>query len=330
MLLPYLEQGHTSIQRGKQSIDCDGHASIIFASNPRATQANGNLTSYDLFSSFLNLVQIITKNYSAFGSRLGLIVFGNQFKQCSGDAYPIEHTEKLAAIVQTLVMRARRGFSLMFRDQRIRSWINKPWPAEYLKFLEDAKFNASLEFKEFLAGQAEAYRHGRGAALRLACVKHLSTLANGTLAIEDLLKEADAQLAVVTRINVSSLRLLSDISQEKADGFFGAQFGVEPIHVKALCIAVKEYASKNADSLSKNKDRIPRPLLHDFVVAAINAAVGEKGTKLSEAYLWERIEDRLNDVNQRLLGYGLEIQGAQAAREVKVIDLRRLAAVANL
>jgi len=326
-LLPYLEQGHTSIQRGKQSVDCDGHAAVIFASNPRA-QPNGDLTSYDLFSSFLSCAQIITKNYSAFGSRLGFIVFGNSFKQCSGDAYPIEHTEKLAAIVQTLVFRARRPFALLFRDQRIRSWLNKPWPTEYLQFLQDAKFNSSLEFREFLSGQSEAYRHGRGAALRLACVKHLATLANGTLAVEDLLNEADAQLHIVTRINASSLRLLSDISQEKADAFFSAQFGAEPIHVKALCIAVKEFASKNVAKLRELKDRIPRPLLHDYVVEAINAVV-EKGTKLSEAYLWERIEDRLNDVNQRLLGYGLEIQGSKAEREVKVVDLRRLAAVAN-
>lgn len=187
-LLSYLETGITKTARG-HGITVRGHAPMVFMGNPKIE----GTTDYDLLEYLRNIINQMTNNPQALGSRLGFLIFDNNMDRVTGLGFDREISKKSLMVLRTLQEAYRGQFSALFKDREVLKWLNTPFEDWYLNSLTEAENKSSLnQVKEFIRGLKDAYKHVRGTALHITFVESYEVLlTNGNLNIQEFLVGCD-------------------------------------------------------------------------------------------------------------------------------------------
>lgn len=281
-LLSLKESGETYIARGR-GVYCETHSTIVYLGNPVEDIKLNYLYEFD------KNVRKITNNFQAFGSRIGLILFGD-FKPHKKDSSLTDGlAERYEYVLQTIREILSIIYSVCLTDSEISAWLNKPIE-EYSQQIDEIREEiVDSSVSEFLKGQKDAYQHIRGMALRLAIIdladKLFSSLRKLTPSAlkdpdkigelvsehsEELLNISDRKLELVTSINLESYRRISNIIMEEDYGVnrFRLQYESAPKYIQIFLKAVIKHYSEH------KRDTIALEELKDYVKQFI-----EQGTK---------------------------------------------------
>lgn len=263
-LLGVMECGHVRIDVGKKSITCDTHSSLNFLGNPSEDVEEYAKSEVELVQKLEDTIKKITTNCEALGSRVGVFVFDSKFEVVSGVACSAEEREQLTAAVTSIRELSSAAFSKLFLDEKILSFLNEEFSPQYLKklgvFIDHINL---LTIKSFLRGQRNSYRHLNGAALRLACVKHIRELVSGDVDVDSLIACARERLRELQELNLRSYeRLISSGVDSALRTLYKQRFEEETDYMKVLLRAIFSYAS--AVDL-KEKNYFPVESLRELV-----------------------------------------------------------------
>jgi hypothetical protein len=218
-IITLMEVGETVVSVGRKMVRTESCATINYCTNPKEMQdGNENLKTVNT-ASFANMLNVISDNYKAMGSRIGVVIFGNQISKIKGERLSHNEFTKVRAIVQHIRDVAAESFTNIMLNSKTHEWMNIELPAEYIQKVEKTSDKiASKEVREFWEGHIEAHRHVRGGAVRLACLDSISELINNNYRIEKILELAEVHLKTLLKYNLESLDNMQTISDDFREG----------------------------------------------------------------------------------------------------------------
>src|SRR4030042_1820304 len=209
---------------------------------------------------FKNVLDSLSKNYAAFGSRIGFVVYQQGLEQVSGRAIPLDKQEQLQKISDFIYRHLEKKYTELLFNQEIIDWLNTTYDENYLNLLKKFEERCSLvEIKEFLRGQKEAYRHTRVWALKRAVLDNASPLLNDELNIAEIKASCDKWFEYIIDSNMKSFMNMSE-DMENAYLRKFVKYNLEdyrdPDYLKWMAITVLKYA------LELDPPELERVLIH--------------------------------------------------------------------
>ena len=220
-LLNYFESGSVNIDVGKKSIQCDGLASVTFLGNPKESSEYGENTSeIEIVNQFNQTLNAVTNNFSAFGSRMGLVIFDSATKQISGTAkFSDDEQDILLAKFEYLRQIAAPKFTKLFKEPKVKTFLNTPFDEQYAETIKlFAQKSVVKSIREFMNGTLNSYRHTNGAAFRLACLDYLIDIISDDPDYDKIVARAKEYLEICKSINLASFKKFVD--NKTVDEFF--------------------------------------------------------------------------------------------------------------
>ena len=198
-LLPALETGKVNISKGMADFDYATCSPIAFLGNPLHS------TSAELIMEFEQMMMKVSNNAKAYGSRMGGILFGDDFPPIGGDDGWVAE-ERTAYLLMLSRQSVANGLKLekAYKDEK--DWLIQPYPPEYITeiggLMAKALARGFQHLGMFLDGHRESHRHARGMALRLSII-------NGT--------GKDEEFDWLIATNLQSLERIMDCSTKYGD-----------------------------------------------------------------------------------------------------------------
>jgi len=249
-LMTMMEQGKATIMKGIQDVDCTTWSSLKFMGNPRETSMQKDMImpvseEESLARSFADMLNVISTNTEAFGSRMGFIVYENQMKTAVGSGYPRKSYKLLERYFNTLRESLKVPYTNLFFNPEIEKWLNQPYNKEYVDLIENIKADMNQDIKpliRFISGHINSYRHARGVALNLAVVSHMEDLINGCLNMDEFKETLEEKMNFVQTTNLKNIANLSKVLSEKySKQIIASRINNMPEHIKAFLYAVRDY-----------------------------------------------------------------------------------------
>ncbi|WP_440951476.1 hypothetical protein [Methanococcoides sp. FTZ1] len=301
----YMETGITYRARGT-GIKVRGHSPIVFLANPVAF---GKSETYiEIYEIFHETLTRATGNPTALGSRLGTVLFNPNLKTASGERVENYVSKNAHKVLKTVSWCLRNDFSDLFKDKKVLSWLNKPFPEQYIseieKIVKDIPINA---IKEFFKGNKDSYRHVRGTALHIVFYQNFERyMGNNKPKITELLEECEEQYQLLCELNLDSFRKIASIKVDRS--FFERKVERAPEYIKVLLETVSRYGEK--------LERIP----YDDLETPFNTLTKKEGKYSTFGRLNQSVFKSLQKTNSYLNGFGFEILKTEDVRILKIID----------
>jgi len=258
--LNILELGEVRISTGKQSFNEKTWSSLTF---------HGNIIDLtNAMIEFETLLGKISNNPTATGSRFAIILFGDKYDEAKANE-PIDNEiiEKALAAWKCLEEKARPNIMKFFLSSH--EWLNQPidFYTEDLNRLEKQTPNLLSNVKAFITSQKSAYRHIRGAALKLAIIDHIKEFLVNPDAIDgdEVISTAETHLNEITRINLQSFTTITATSQANITALKRHVFDTMPEYQRILIdlagLIVKRFATRiiPGDKILLQKDFLKDP-----------------------------------------------------------------------
>ena len=269
-LMSLMEKGSVYTARGL-GIPCVSKSNLHFMGNPDPN----NLFEGELYylTLFKKTIEKINTNARALGSRIGRILFGDDFKPYTPPENSLddETLKRQEMILQTISYIASAIFSTFFNVMEVRNWLSKRirWYEEKLRVIHQKLRELDSLVAEFVLGHIDAYRHIRGGALRLAVIELLDELfeelkkepqaikdqerLNAILSdyIDKLLDIAEDKLKQICFLNLESLNRLVKILQndEIRQNAAAIEFSNLPQYVQIFLKGVTDHVRKNGRNI---------------------------------------------------------------------------------
>lgn len=310
-LSTYLELGETEVRKGKAIVKVRGYAGIRLQGNPKLMEEENeidleeqkNITEYStkkMFQEFSDTLTLISKNHKAFGSRISWIVFREDMEKADElvlyQAFTEETIEKNEKIVTTVLEKARKNYTGLYKNQEILNWLRKDVSKEYQAFLDQAISKALLvSLRDFLKGHKDATRHIRGKALKLSCVDFALDLANGKIEVKKILEKAEEYLNEIEEQNKTSIKNLVHIAvdEESIKTNINTAFQRLPGHLKEILRALQK--------LNKDQTEIDLEELK-------NNFSDRKESNISSKHIITRTTNSLSKTNYKLQNFKVVIE----------------------
>jgi len=250
-VLTFMETGECEISLGRKKVSTKGCATLNFCTNPQEMDGSGKNVTVNT-SSFENMLHKIATNYKALGSRIGVINFGNNFKQIEGERLAHNEYIKLEAIGQHIREVAADAFTDIMLNQKSHGWMNQPFPSDYIRKIEKTVEKiASKPVMEFWLGHTAAHRHLRGGAVRLACLDFISELINNNFKIELILEKAESHFQSIMKNNLLSLENMQSISENYKEGMKDSILRkCSPEYLKSMILTLLRHIEKNPETIN--------------------------------------------------------------------------------
>ena len=247
--LTAMETGRVAVSVGKQTVRTATCATLIFLTNPKELSDAKDYWDPKRTSigAFRRVCEILTDNYRAFGSRIGIILFGNDFVKARGSRPDYKTHEGVKAIVDSIKQEVAPEFTKIMLNSEVHDWMNSDLPSEYTaKIKTTCKGIPIREVREVWEGHSEAFRHIRGGAVRRACLDFLLNIWNGNYDIEMILKKAEIYLNQILEINLNSLNEMAEISNNYMEGFIDNLIEkVQPDYVRHFVMILLSHIDNN-------------------------------------------------------------------------------------
>lgn len=249
-ILDFEERGVCEVAKGKENVITKGTSPLVYIGNPTSMNGSGKSSS-ELMYSFEEILQKVTDNYEAFGSRKAFCLFGNDFDVVRQKFEKDEdEINEINGIVETILAKATPEINLVFKKKQIRKWLQNDFPDDYKTKISDLiKKLTSTPVKRYWKGHLSSYRHVRGFALRQAIIDNIGDIIKGFPAVSQILADAENHFEEICHINYNSLKKMTDIDLSDSVKITKEMFdSIKPLYLKhvitGLCYA---YHFKNLD-----------------------------------------------------------------------------------
>jgi len=329
-LLTVMEQGKTTIMKGKINLETKTLSSIKFMGNPPRTEEDNpeslsnTLQDALLLQSLEDALRKITRNTKAFSTRIATTLYSNNIMETEGTGFAPEKSEEIQAYVHTITELLKKPYSELFNNKEVRNWLNTKHTKEYIELLElvingiEGEEEDKINIRNYIRGQTANYRHLRGQALKLAVLEKPMSFMRGDVSVKELLKIAEDKANQLRYINLESFKAMRNSFSALFDTKFREQvLKNAPKHIKVLLRAVsnwQEQAEEKEKLLTKEE-------LKPFVIDAMH----EFNEKRSVNQFWIRLFTSLNHNNKTLSHFGILLTrisgGLESVKLGKVIEV---------
>ncbi|MBY6287390.1 hypothetical protein GLT90_02160 [Nanohaloarchaea archaeon H12] len=252
-LLGYQESGEVEIDKGCR-VECTGVSSIVFQGNPKLDNDEGldDATQREILMDELrNVLNTITTNTEAQSRRLGLTLFGKNFKTIEGAPPQPKVRQTITQILQSLADNFKDEFTRLVRNKQVHRWLHKEHSDHYINLIDELQSTGlPKEIEDFLEGQKINHTHARGVALRLAWLEHgLSYyLENDEHDVQGVLDCAKKHYDTVKQTNKRSFRRIVDVADSQIEELRRQKVDqVTTKYKKAVLHGVLGYADQSQD-----------------------------------------------------------------------------------
>ena len=265
-LLSFLEMGTVNIDVGKLSITCEGLSSITFLGNPKEIREFSEKAESmsEIVRQFDSTLKQITTNFSAIGSRIGLVVFDPDTNRISGQQkFTEDELDILFAKVEYIRRIAAPIFTKMFKNKQIKAFLDSPFDKKYLDTITAFSEKGSVEsVRKFMNGSINSYKHTNGIAFRLACLDYLNDIINNNYDVVRIIARSKHYLEICKSINLRSFEKVvdnPDVNKFLSAGL-KASFENESLDMKAIVSAIYTYVREKG-----KKDTIYLGELQEYI-----------------------------------------------------------------
>lgn len=191
--------------------------------------------------SFQAFIEHISEN-PAFGRRIGLIIYGNNFGRISHKpAEPeLKEWKEKAGIFRAVEAYAWKELNHLINDPRIRQWLHQDLKG-YVEAVEKAVENIQDDvITDFLIEHAHgAQVRIRGAALYVAMAEMLDKIALKKYTIQEVLELAEEYLPQFVELNLESISRINQAYAEEQTIFAKTVFESSPSYLKEIISAIE-------------------------------------------------------------------------------------------
>ncbi|MEM4461072.1 MAG: hypothetical protein QXY70_02970 [Nanopusillaceae archaeon] len=211
-LLNLMELGTSDISKGFADFTTTYGNAHVFLSNKKLVKENEPLEV-----AFLRLLLNIHKNVEGLGSRIGIIFYNSKCETVKTSNVHLNKLEKASLIFEVLRKKISEKYVDLVNNEKVREWLEQEFSEEYINELKEickTQGNYFQEIKTFILSYTQAYRHVRGAALRIALFEPtiLYKILHDELDIEDLLNTAQVYFEYLCKVNKTSFEVLKNTS----------------------------------------------------------------------------------------------------------------------
>ncbi len=316
-LLTAMELGQSRRSKGKQQILLELYCAIRFMGNPKRDSEErikqikaGTLQDFtldfELITLFLDVITKITDNYEAFGSRIGLVLFGKNFSVVEGEENDLEKEKKLKAIVETIMDLSKNNFSKLILNENINKWLMKKYDDDYVNSIKEIiKIIEFDEIKNFLYGHINSYRHARGTALKLALIEKISDVINEKINVDEIINLSEQHLNNIKSINLTSFRDIARISAKSnvQKKILVSAYNNEPQHVKIVIKSIYDFLKEK----SEEERKVERYINRDMINERIKVNIVEEKAEIKPVRVWNRFVENKVSINEKISKYGLQL-----------------------
>ncbi|MEM4396980.1 MAG: hypothetical protein QXR30_04990 [Candidatus Woesearchaeota archaeon] len=211
-LLNLMELGTSDISKGFADFTTTYGNAHVFLSNKKLVKENEPLEV-----AFLRLLLNIHKNVEGLGSRIAIIFYNSKCETVKTSNVDLNKLEKASLIFEVLRKKISEKYVDLVNNEKVREWLEQEFTEEYINELKEickTQGNYFQEIKTFILSYTQAYRHVRGAALRIALFEPaiLYKILHDELDIEDLLNTAQVYFEYLCKVNKTSFEVLKNTS----------------------------------------------------------------------------------------------------------------------
>ncbi|MCK4455134.1 MAG: hypothetical protein KAU99_02165, partial [Thermoplasmata archaeon] len=311
-LLNFLELGEVERPRGRGNLT-RGYCSVTFAANPPPGEVDEYLSSLDYLALFQTMLERVTKNPLAFGSRIALTIFNPETTPVvEGPPLPRAVKENAQKVLKTIQVGLAPHYTDAVLNDDIRLWLTQPHDEEIVKEFKNASEVIDIPYVSlFLKGQVYNNKHFRGMAFNLAWLEYVPKVIamwpEVRINFNELKGLADKWYDVCKDLALKYLAKLRKVRTE--DDYFNKIYAAKlanqsPDYLRLLIRAALLWAVDNsAPLLAAEVDRIPMNVLEPYFSEVRDV----DGYYRSFERVMERIRTSLERTNARLVSYGFRI-----------------------
>jgi hypothetical protein len=223
-LLSLMELGKVSISKGKRTIECECWANMRFLGNPTEDAKQDPQYAFMsdeefLLNTFSSMLEKISANASAFGSRIALIIYNIKIKSVRGIGLDDNQIDKLKEIYDIIRELSKNKFTELFKDREVQLFLAERNDEYYEKTLTELAASQELlsfsKIRNFILGSIDANKHVNGMALKLALRKQHESLIYSKLDMQQLFEDARHSKMKILQMNLDSFINLKATVKEK-------------------------------------------------------------------------------------------------------------------
>lgn len=250
--LTVMETGIAAVAVGRQTVHTATCATLSFLTNPKEIENTNDFFNAKKtgINAYRQLLEKLSDNYRAFGSRIGIVNFGNDFRAASGARLDYETYRKLKAVITCILDETSQEFTKIKLHPYIQEWMNADLPESYKQKIRQTIKNMPIrEVKEFWEGHTEAYRHIRGGAINLACLDFIMQIWEKNYNPDDLLVKAEEYLVTILINNEASLMAMAEIAKDYLEGFNDSVLeNCEPDYLKYFILVLLKHLEAHPEA----------------------------------------------------------------------------------
>lgn len=302
-----MEQGEARIGKGSQEILTRSSSPFLLTTN---TSSIGDMGSIDLLLQFEEIIKKLG-NAIRIGSRFGLILFGNDFKEVRDKEAKL--SDKDLEINQILVNQIFEKYVShllvkCFEEVEIQKFLNTP--IEELKEITRSN-DTNQTTRTFWIQFAKGFRHINGTALKQALVDYVVESPGVCLTQEidfkRFLELCQENLKQVVSLNLKSFSNICVIEENQKE-LAKKRFEVLPSYQQALLVGLYNYMEERG---SEEEKIVPIELLQDFLDSRYGKYLFVSGLiQVLEKVRIPRVNVNLEDYGVKLIeksGFALEV-----------------------
>lgn len=248
--LPLMRDGKYKAEQG-HGVATETWSPLVFMSNPKESGMADSLVHR-----FRDSLLILSDNYGALGSRLGVIMYGEDYKtvkETSGDYQRGLYSGK---VVATIFESARESFSNLLKQRKVQEWLNQDFSDTYEEEVSRRAEDLQLrEVSKFWKEHLNASSHARGHALRNACLDHIKELVVDEIEIDldRILDNAEDHFERLIEINLESLgNISSSIDKDIMEDIVRKNIEeLQPKYLRFFAYGVIAYSQNFENDLEK-------------------------------------------------------------------------------
>lgn len=209
-LLPLMRNGKYKAAQG-QGVNTKTWSPLVFMSNPKTH------SDHDLVKRFRENLSTLSDNYGALGSRLGVVLYGEDFDTVEERNGNRIREEKAGKVVKSLFELSSEAFSKIVQKSEIQDWLNEGFPESYEKEIERRTEDEIPipEVQRFWREHLKASKHARGHALRNSVIDNIPNIVHGVYNVQEIIDSAESHFSRLMEINRRSLRNISSMVDQE-------------------------------------------------------------------------------------------------------------------
>ena len=172
-----------------------------------------------LLNAFSSMLEKISANASAFGSRIALIIYNINLKPVSGQGLDDSEIDKLKEIYEIVRELSKDAYTNLFKDREIQKFLAERNDEYYENTLRELASSLELaafnKIRNFILGSIDANKHINGMALKIALRKQHEKLIYDKIDTTKLIEDAKDAKTKIQQINFKSLMSLKDTVNKK-------------------------------------------------------------------------------------------------------------------